>query len=93
VLTQVLSNNNVASGSVAVSIGGELEGKAQQYELSQLSEEDGELSFRFKYFQILEGEFLLPEGFTPSKVNITVKPRSKSQKKLSQSYDWAVQES
>lgn len=93
VLTQVLSNNTSASGSVAVSIGGELDGKAQEYELSQLSEEDGELSFRFKYFQILEGELHLPDGFTPSKVTITVKPRTKSHKKLSQSFDWAVQES
>jgi hypothetical protein len=93
VLTQVLSNSSTASGSVAVSIGGELDGKAQQYKLSQLSEKEGELRFRFKYFQILEGEFYLPDGFTPSKVSIVVKPRTKSHKKLSQSFDWAVQES
>jgi hypothetical protein len=93
VLTQVLNNNTVASGNVAVSIEGEQGGKIQQYELSQLSEEDGELRFRFKYFQILEGDLHLPDGFTPSKVNITVKPRTRSHKRLSQSFDWTVQES
>lgn len=93
VLTQVLSNNTTTSGSVDVRIGGTLKGKSQQYALSQLSEEDGELSYRFKYFQILEGELHLPDGFTPSKVTITVKPRIKSHKKLTQSFDWAVQES
>jgi hypothetical protein len=77
---------------VAVGIEGQQEGETREYQLSQLSEEEGELRFRFKYFQILEGELHLPEGFTPSKVNITVKPRTKSHKRLSQSVDWAVQE-
>jgi len=93
VLTQVLSNNTVASGNVAFTVGGEAGGEAQQYELSQLSNEKGELRFRFKYFQVLEGELQLPEGFTPTKVDITVKPRSKSHKRLSRSYDWSVKES
>jgi hypothetical protein len=93
VLTQVLNNNSIASGSISVSIEGELKGERQEYQLAQLSEEEGELRFRFKYFQILEGELHLPEGFAPSKVTITVKPRTKSHKRLSQSYDWAVQES
>jgi hypothetical protein len=92
VLTQVLNNSQVASGTVAVGIEGQQEGETREYQLSQLSEEEGELRFRFKYFQILEGELHLPEGFTPSKVNITVKPRTKSHKRLSQSVDWAVQE-
>jgi len=93
VLTQVLSNNTTASGYVALVIGGEKGGKTQQYELSQLSGEKGELRFRFKYFQILEGELHLPDGFTPSKVDITVKPSSRSHKRLSRSYDWSVKES
>lgn len=93
VLTQVLSNNIVASGNVAVVIGGEKGGKALQYELSQLSKAKGELRFRFKYFQVLEGDLHLPDGFTPSKVDITVKPRSRSHKQLSRSYDWSVKES
>lgn len=93
VLTQVLKNNTIASGHVTVSIEGEQTGKTKQYELSQLSDKKGDLSFRFKYFQILEGELHLPDGFSPSKVNITIKPRTKSHKRLSKSFDWTVQES
>ena len=93
VLTQILNNNNVASGTVAFSVEGRENGEAREYSLQQLSKQNNELRFRFKYFQILEGELNLPEGFSPSKVNITVKPRTKSHKRLSQSYDWAVQES
>jgi len=93
VLTQVLNNNTIASGQVAITVEGELKGKIQQYQLSQLSKEDGDLRFRFKYFQILEGDLSLPDGFTPSKVSVTVKPRTNSHKRLSKTFDWAVQES
>ncbi len=93
VLTQVLNNDTVVSGSVALAVEGQESGEVREYPLQQLSKEDSELRFRFKYFQILEGELNLPEGFTPSKVSITVKPRTKSHKQLSQSYDWVVQES
>lgn len=93
VLTQILNNNTVASGTVAFAVEGLEKGEAREYLLQQLSEQEGELRFRFKYFQILEGELDLPEGFSPSKVTITVKPRTKSHKRLSQSYDWVVQES
>lgn len=93
VLTQVLNNNTIASGQVAITVEGEQKGKIQQYQLSQLSKEDGDLRFRFKYFQILEGDLRLPDGFTPSKVNITVKPRTKSHKRMSKTFDWTVQES
>ena len=93
VLTQILNNNTVASGTVAFAVGGLENGEAREYLLQQLSGQEGELRFRFKYFQILEGELDLPDGFSPSKVTITVKPRTKSHKRQSQSYDWAVQES
>lgn len=93
VLTQILNNDSLATGTVALVVEGQQKGVAQEYPLHQLSKQDGELNFRFKYFQILEGALDLPEGFTPVKVSITVKPRTKSHKQLSQSYDWVVQES
>lgn len=93
VLTQILNNDNIASGTVALVVEGLHEGETREYPLQDLSKQDGELRFRFKYFQIFEGALDLPEGFNPSKVSITVKPRTKSHKRLSQSYDWVVQES
>ncbi len=85
VLTQILNNDALASGTVVFVVEGQQEGKAKEYPLRQLSKQNGDLHFRFKYFQILEGALDLPEGFTPSKVSITVKPRTKSHKQLSQS--------
>ena len=93
VLTQILNNTKIASGTVALVVEGQENGETQKYPLQQLSKRNKELRFRFKYFQIIEGELDLPEGFSPSKVSITVKPRTRAHKQLSQSYDWVVQES
>ena len=46
--------------------------------------------FRFKYFQQLDGYILLPEGFTPSQVRITLEAQGQSGKPVSRSFDWAV---
>jgi hypothetical protein len=91
VLTQILNNSTMASGTVALIVEGMENGEAREYPLQQISNQKGEMRFKFKYFQILEGEMSLPEGFSPRKVNITVKPTTKSHKQLSQSFDWAVQ--
>ncbi len=94
VLTQVLNSGSVARGNLQFEVEGLHQGETRRYTLSQMSdskEEDGP-SFRFKYFQILEGEFMLPEEFEPIKVNLTVKPKSRAHKKLTQAFDWVVGE-
>lgn len=93
VLTQVLSNGNYAYGNIAFSIEGREGEEDKEYTLAQLSDNDKELRFRFKYFQAFEGDISLPEGFIPSKVNLVVKPRSRKHKQLTESIDWTVQES
>lgn len=93
VLTQVLSTGNVAFGNIAMSVAGTQGGEDKEYTLAQLGDNSKGLSFRFKYFQSFEGEIALPEGFTPSKVNLVVTPRSRSHKQLSESINWMVQES
>jgi len=92
VLTQVLSNGVVAYGNISFSVEGSQEGQAKEYTLAQLSDNNKELRFRFKYFQSFEGDLVLPEGFLPSKVNLVVKPRSRKHKQLTESINWMVQE-
>lgn len=92
VLTQVLNNTTVARGKLNFEVAGLYQGKQQTYSLEQMSESKSGPSFRFKYFQVLEGDFMLPEGFEPVKVNLTVKPKTKAHKKLTQAFDWVVGE-
>ena len=94
VLTQVLNNGTLARGNLQFEVEGLHKGETRRYTLSQMSDtkdKDGP-AFRFKYFQILEGEFMLPEEFEPIKVNLTVKPKSRAHKKLTQAFDWVVVE-
>ncbi len=92
VLTQVLSNGVVAYGNISFSVEGSKEGQPVEYTLAQLSDNTGELRFRFKYFQSFEGDISLPEGFIPSKVNLVVKPKSRKHKQLTESINWMIQE-
>ena len=94
VLTQVLNNGTVARGNMQFEVEGLHKGELKRYTLKQISDisESNGPAFRYKYFQILEGDFVLPEGFEPIKVNLTVKPKSKAHKKLTQAFDWVVGE-
>lgn len=94
VLTQVLNNGTVVRGNMRLEVAGLLQGEQKSYTLEQLSdrqEKEG-IAFRFKYFQIIDGDFILPEGFEPSKVNLIVIPKSSKHKKLTQPFDWVVTE-
>ena len=44
------------------------------------------LSFSFKYFQQLDGNLVLPDGFTPSRVRVVVK--SKGGEQTEQAFAW-----
>jgi hypothetical protein len=94
VLTQVLNNGTVARGDLRFEVEGTLQGEAKSYPLEQLSvsQEKTPLAFKFKYFQIIDGDFMLPDGFEPIKVTLTVIPKSSTHKKLTQAFDWVVKE-
>lgn len=95
VLTQVLNNGNLVRGNLHFEVVGLSKGEQKSYTLEQMSDSKGKKkgsAFRFKYFQILEGDFMLPEGFEPIKINLTVKPKTSAHKKLAQVFDWVVGE-
>ncbi len=94
VLTQVLNNGRQARGNLSFEVTGLYKGEAKTFDLKQMSEDQGKkgTTFNFKYFQILEGDFMLPEEFEPIKVNLTVKPKTSAHKKLTQAFDWVVRE-
>lgn len=94
VLTQVLNDGSLVRGDLTLEVAGRIKGEQKALPLEELGEAgDGdETTFNFKYFQILEGDLVLPEGFEPSKVNLTVKPKGKTNNKLTQTFDWVVGE-
>jgi hypothetical protein len=92
VLAQSMRQDAVASGSVSIRVEGTSESRPVELSLAQLGgapRADGLAPFQFRYFQNLEHEIVLPEGFQPRAVNVEV--RSSRQAPVRQSYPWQVQ--
>lgn len=89
VLTQAFTNSGITSGAVSITVEGVAGQSTKTFSLADLTDNKvKELSFRFKYFQEIAGEMVLPEGFVPTRVVVTIEPRSGE--KLQKSYDWPV---
>jgi hypothetical protein len=55
-------------------------------------QEESDIKLRFKFFQIIEGELMLPLGFVPDRVQIIGIEKSPIEKSLDQSFDWVLPE-
>ena len=55
-------------------------------------QEESDIKLRFKFFQIIEGELMLPLGFVPDRVQIIGIENSPIEKSLDQSFDWVLPE-
>lgn len=90
VLVQVLQHDRSVKGDVAFSLEGAQDGVATTYTLAQLvpDDEDSNWPFSFRYFENLDRRLILPDGFTPEKVNIEIRSRTKSVANVSQSFLW-----
>jgi len=87
-LTQNIRRASIITGRVRMDIEGTLEDRPVTLYWSQVSDGNTpEPSFRFKYFQQLEGYLTLPEGFSPTRLLVTLE--AKGQKKpVIRHYDW-----
>ncbi|NND59449.1 MAG: hypothetical protein HKN49_04200 [Gammaproteobacteria bacterium] len=94
VLVQASRHDRRVSGVVSLSVEGARNGAPVTYSLADLSPGDNTpLGFSFRYFQDLEQELVLPEGFVPDRVNVEVSPRGRRAQVIRRSFDWAVQQS
>lgn len=92
VLVQSMRQESVVSGSVIVQLEGVRENRPVKLPLSEAADTaraDGQLPFQFRYFQNLEQDIVLPEGFEPRAV--TVEVRSPRMDPVRESYPWQVQ--
>jgi hypothetical protein len=87
-LSQNLKKAAVTSGSVELSVEGMRDRKLATLRWPDLVQDAAAtpLSFQFKYFQQLDGNVVLPDGFTPSRVRVVVK--SKGGEQTEQAFAW-----
>ncbi|WP_193166062.1 DUF6776 family protein [Microbulbifer hainanensis] len=92
---QSTTRHNVVSGNATFTVVGSQDGQPKRYPLSALSAQvDSEkIPLRFKYFQNIEGELQLPEGFEPEGVELSLKSSGRKGFNIEQRYGWLVQKS
>ena len=94
VARQEASEHPLLEGELRAEVVGLQDGEVRILPLAELSSEmdAGPAKLRFRYFQTLEGELQLPEGFEPSTVNIVAVIRSPRPAEVSESYPWQLQQ-
>jgi len=92
VLVQQNKQKRYAKGYVKLMFSGSSNNQPDHFNLSNISPVSRQdMSFNFQYFQMVEGEFTLPENFTPEQVLVVaILPKGKWQKynRLEQNYPW-----
>ncbi|WP_448565537.1 DUF6776 family protein [Thalassotalea ganghwensis] len=93
VLVQQQVKKRFAKGSLEVRFKGNQNQQPVSYLLTDISDlTDKSLAFSFKYFQIFEGEFTLPEGFNAEQVELATilnKTSWQAYQKVNVSHQWA----
>lgn len=64
------------------------------YPLSELSAEfaDKASTLHFRYFQAIEGELVLPQGFEPKSITLVVRASKPHKSKVKEQFPWELQE-
>ncbi len=81
-------------GFASISVSGTRDGKAISIGLRESGERQSgnRVAVRFVYFQTLEGDFFLPEGFQPLQVRVQVEIRKGKPQQAERTFDWTVLE-
>ncbi len=91
VLVQAMKHDRKVSGDVILRFVGEQNGVEMTYAFTQLVSEDADQSwpFSFRYFQDFDRQLVLPDGFTPERITVEVRSRTRSISSIEESFAWA----
>jgi hypothetical protein len=94
VMQQLGARHPVIKGTVNIDVIGQREGQKIVIPLPQMTEEltEENIKLRFRYFQNIEGELILPEGFQPSRVRIVARSSGRDGQEIEKLFDWIVKE-
>jgi len=92
VLVQAMQHNRKVSGDVNLSVMGSQDGVETVYTFNQLvpAAADKGWSFSFRYFQDFDRQLVLPDGFTPERIRVEVRSKTRSIASIEESYAWAT---
>lgn len=95
VLVQAMKHDRKVSGDVNLSIAGSQGGVETTYTLAQLVPDNADKAwvFSFRYFQDFDRLFVLPDGFTPERITVEVRSRTRSISSIEESFAWETSQS
>lgn len=93
IMQQLALKHTVLKGGVEVKVVGKLWGQPHSYYLDKLSQQikSRNVKLRFKYYQSIDGELELPNGFVPERVDIVANASTPKKVKVEKHYSWLVQ--
>jgi hypothetical protein len=79
VLIQAGPQNKRVNGAVDVALVGPRSGgtEPRRLNLAEVASSADDMSYSFRYFQVLERDFVLPDDFLPAEIEVNIKPSSK----------------
>ena len=91
---QSARKHELLTGTLSVEVIGEENGVSRSYKLSDLSEQvpSADIRLRFKYFQAIDGELVLPAGFTPRMLRASARSTKPSRAEFTNEFPWSIQE-
>jgi len=90
ILTHVTKDDIVAEGNMDITLEGIQDGVARELKLTEvLLDPQQDLSFKFRNFKRLEGNMILPVGFTPYRVNVMLQPKGAKLSYVKRVFIWS----
>ncbi len=90
-LTQVVEKHDYVQGGVEISVFGRHHDAEKKLTLNEMSPgAKDSIRFRFRYFQNIDGELNLPEGFKPQQILIVARSSGRNSQRLEKKFDWQI---
>ncbi|MDV6315571.1 DUF6776 family protein [Idiomarina sp. HP20-50] len=88
-LLQIEQRRNFVQGNVTVELVGQINGKKKRYDLLDLANVgQEERSFSMRYFSLYEGDFFMPEGLIPERIEVVVRLTEGGSGSLERAFFW-----
>lgn len=91
-LIQAIVHSEQVAGTAEVTVSGASGGERVEFGLGELADNGGTnfLAYDFLYFQNFEQQVVLPAGFEPDMVEVSIRPTSPLGEPVTQRFQWSI---
>lgn len=92
-LVQAIVHSRRVSGAVKLQLEGMRDGQTISFDAAELvaPNEPYDMAYEFRYFQGLETELALPQGFEPLRVAVEIWPNEARAERINQTFEWPAE--